>query len=77
MFRQYVSKPIYRRAHKIVEKDEITKVEGSVYTVIFYNHPQSYDFKSKKKVRIGDYIVGVEGSLYHVPKEEFEGKFKL
>ena len=73
MFKDYLSKPITRKAHKIVEGDNITKVPGVEATYVLESSDQlKVTFKAYEAVSVGDYVVYLkDDDIYHCSAEVF------
>ena len=73
MFKDYLSKPITRKAHKIVEGDNITKVSGAEATYVLESSDQLIViFKAYEDTKVGDYIIYLkDDDIYHCSAEVF------
>ena len=73
MFKEYASKPIIRRAHKIVAEDVITKLaEEATYRIDSKCAQVDVKFKAYEEVKAGDYIVYLDDTdIYHCSENVF------
>jgi len=76
MFKEYESKPVTRKAHRITERDEWNKVdetEDGEYILATYDHPEPINFKADEEPKVGDYVVYLNmDDIYHYSKKVFE-----
>lgn len=73
MLKDYQSKPVTRKAHKIEVEDKISKVPGVESTYILESADEfNLTFKAYEEVAIGDYVVYLTSSdIYHCSAKVF------
>lgn len=66
MFKDYQSKPITRKAHKITDECVITKLEAEATYQIKSPTLATYKFKAYEDINVGDFIVFLnDDDIYH------------
>ncbi len=67
MLKDYQSKPIIRKAHKIAAEDSISRVPGAEATFVLDSADQLHlTFKAYEEIAVGDYVVYLDSTdIYH------------
>jgi len=70
MFKDYESKPVTRKAHKVTADDVLTVIDETTQSITIEG--QTVNFKHYEEVKVGDYIVYLnESDIYHCNAEVF------